>query len=164
MREILLSARDRSVLRRLVRMPCQVVEEECFSLLASETLDVSVTGMRVRAIVPAAVGTKVLVSFRVPGSSLYIDVDAEVVRVLWGRRKGDQCSALGLRFLNLSRIDRAILGSRLQGLPPPRPERELRFDYASTVLSLFNSSIRSSFRASTAPLARSLSGLAAAPG
>ncbi len=141
MREILLSARDRVALRRRVRIPCQVVEENGFSLLARECIDLSVKGMRVQALLPAPVGTTVLVSFRVPGSALYIDVDAEVVRVLWGRRKGDQNSALGLRFIGLSRIDRAILGSRLAGLPPPAPERSLRFDYASTVRTLFCSGL-----------------------
>ena len=90
MREILLSARDRVALRRQVRIPCQVVEENGFSLLARECVDLSVKGMRVQALLPAPVGTIVLVSFRVPGSSLYIDVEAEVVRVLWGRRKNDQ--------------------------------------------------------------------------
>jgi hypothetical protein len=137
MREFLLSARDRLALRRRVRIPCQVVEENGFSLLARECMDLSVRGMRVQALMPAAVGTVVLVSFRVPGSSLYIDVEAEVVRVQWGRRRGDATSALGLRFLGLSNIDRAILGSRLAGLPPPAPERELRPDYAASVMALF---------------------------
>lgn len=138
MREILLSARDRVALRRRVRIPCQVVEENGFSLLARECMDLSVRGMRVEALLPAPVGTIVLVSFRVPGSSLYIDVDAEVVRVIWGRRRGDQTSALGLRFVGLSRVDRAILGSRLAGLPPPAPERSLRLDYARSVKALFS--------------------------
>jgi hypothetical protein len=132
-REILLCARDRETLRRRVRLPCQIVEEQGFSLLAQECEDLSTQGMRVRALLPARVGTRVLASFRVPGSSLYIDTEAEVVRVLWGRRSGDQGSSLGLRFLDLSRVDRAILASRLAGLPPPAPERSLRFDYASTV-------------------------------
>jgi len=135
-REILLSARDRVALRRQVRLPCQIVEEENFSLLADECMDLSVRGMRVKALLPAPVGTRVIASFRVPGSSLYLDVDAEVVRILWGRRRGDRHSALGLRFLDLSRVDRAILNSRLAGMPPPAPERNLRFDYARTVGSI----------------------------
>jgi hypothetical protein len=139
MREILLSARDRAALRRRVRLPCQVVEQESFSLLSEECVDLSLTGMRVKALVPAPVGSKVLVSFRVPSSSLYIDVDAEVTRIMWGRRSGDRCSCLGLRFLDLSRVDRAILKSRLVGLPPPAPERTLRFDYARTVGSIARS-------------------------
>ena len=85
MREILLSARDRAALRRQVRMPCQVIEEEGFSLLANECMDLSVKGMRVRALMPAPVGTIVVASFRVPGSSLYIDVDAEVVQGALGK-------------------------------------------------------------------------------
>jgi hypothetical protein len=78
----------------------------------------------------------VIASFRVPDSSLYIDVDAQVVRVLEGRRRGDRARALGLRFLNLSRVDRAILASRLAGLPPPPPERSVRLDYAATVFAI----------------------------
>jgi hypothetical protein len=132
-REILLSARDRSALRRQVRLPCQIVEEDRFELLANECIDLSVRGMRVRAILPAPVGTRVLASFRVPGSSLYLDLDAEVTRVIWGRRFNDRCAALGLRFVNLSPVDRAILGSRLAGMPPPVPARTLRFDYAATI-------------------------------
>ncbi len=138
MRDFLLTARDRLALRRRVRMPCQVVEEDGFSLLARQCMDLSVRGMRVEALMPAPVGSIVLASFRVPGSSLYIDVNAEVVRVQWGRRRGDQVSALGLRFVGMSNIDRAILGSRLLGLPPPTPERELRLDYASSVMALFS--------------------------
>jgi hypothetical protein len=133
MREILLSARDRTALRRRVRLPCQVVEEASFSLLAREALDLSPDGMCVRALLPAAVGTRVLASFRIPGSSLYIDTEAEVTRIIWGRRAADRSSGLGLRFLGLSRVDRAILTSRLNGLPPPVPTRSLRFDYARSV-------------------------------
>ena len=133
MREILLSARDRVALRRRVRLPCQVVEEQSFSLLGREALDLSLTGMRVRAVIPAPLGTLVIASFRVPGSSLYMDVDAEVSRISWGRRSSDRYSTLGLRFLHLSRVDRAILASRLAGLPPPVPERSLRLDYARSV-------------------------------
>lgn len=136
MREFLLSARDRAALRRQVRVPCQIVEEASFSLLANECMDLSVQGMRVRAVMPAPVGTRVIASFRVPGSSLYIDAEAEVVRILWGRRSLDGTSALGLRFLDLSRVDRAILAPRLKGLPPPAPERSLRFDYARSVFSI----------------------------
>jgi len=135
-REILISARDRAALRRQVRIPCQIVEEESFSLIANESIDLSVRGMRVKALRAVPVGTRVIASFRVPGSSLYLDLDAEVTRVLWGRRKGDRCTALGLSFFDLSAVDRAILGSRLMGLPPPAPERRLRFDYAGTIAAI----------------------------
>ncbi len=136
MREILLFARDRTAMRRQVRMPCQIVEEAGFSLLAETCLDLSIQGMRVRALAPAPVGTRVLASFRVPGSSLYIDAEAEVTRVLWGRRYGDETCALGLNFIGMLRVDRAILASRLQGLPPPPPKRSVRVDYARTVFSI----------------------------
>jgi hypothetical protein len=41
-----------------------------------------------------------------------------------------------LRYLNLSPVDRAILASRLRGVPPPVPARRVRFDYAQSVLAI----------------------------
>ena len=133
---ILHFASDRTALRRTLRVPCQVVCEHSFTLLARETVDLSLEGMAVRALLPATERTPVLVSFRVPGSSLYIDVDAVITRMAWGRRDEDHGAVLGLRYLNLSAVDRAILASRLRGLPPPVPARRVRFDYAESVLAI----------------------------
>lgn len=133
MQDVLQMASDRTALRRKVRLPCQVVDEHDFSLLASECVDLSPTGMGVRALLPSFAGASVLVSFRVPGSSLYIDVDARVTRMAWGRRRDDRWATLGLSFVNLSAVDRIILSSRLRGLPPPAPRRRLRADYARSV-------------------------------
>ncbi len=129
-------ASDRTALRRTLRVPCQVVCEHNFTLLARETVDLSLEGMAVRALLPATERTPVLVSFRVPGSSLYIDVDAVITRMAWGRRDEDEGAVLGLRYLNLSAVDRAILASRLRGLPPPVPARRVRLDYAESVLAI----------------------------
>jgi hypothetical protein len=122
-------ASDRNSLRRHVRMPCQVIEESGFTLIARECVDLSLDGMGVRALTPALAGQPLIVSFRAPGSSLYIDVEAVVARVGWVRR----LPLLGLTFTNLSTVDRGILAARLRGLPPPSPARPLRMDYAQTV-------------------------------
>src|SRR5688500_13336151 len=93
------TASDRSALRRELRFPCQVVEEHEFTLLASECLDLSLSGMGVLALEPAPIGTSVIVSFRVPGGSLYIDTEAIVTRVAWSRRRSDRGLRLGLTFV-----------------------------------------------------------------
>jgi Tfp pilus assembly protein PilZ len=127
------SARDRVALRRRVRIPCQVVEEDGFSLLASQCLDLSVRGMGVRARSPVPIGTDVLVSFRIPNSPLFCDVPARVSRIVWGRRREDHDFGLGLEFGELDATTRAVLAVRLRGIPPPAPARPLRVDYAESV-------------------------------
>ena len=130
------SAADRKALRRQLRIPCQVVCEHDFLLLGSECLDLSLEGMAVRARLPALPHSPVLVSFRLPGSSLFIDVEALVTRMAWGRRDEDSGPTLGLRFLTLGAVDRAILAARLRGLPPPVPRRRVRADYAGSVRAI----------------------------
>jgi hypothetical protein len=136
MHPVLHHAADRHALRRQLRMPCQVVCEQGFTLLASECVDLSLEGMGVRALFPASEGSPVLVSFRLPQSSLYIDVEAQIARMGWGRRREDAGAVLGLRFVSLPRVDRAILASRLRGLPPPVPRRRVRVDYAASVRAI----------------------------
>ena len=46
------TAKDRKALRRQVRVPCQVVRESDFSLVADVCLDMSPRGMRVYALTP----------------------------------------------------------------------------------------------------------------
>ena len=136
MHTILRHAADRHALRRQLRMPCQVVCEHGFTLLAQECVDLSLEGMGVRALFPASEGSPVLVSFRLPSSSLYIDVEAQIARMAWGRRQEDAGAVLGLRFVDLGRVDRAILAERLRGLPPPVPRRRVRVDYAARVRAI----------------------------
>jgi hypothetical protein len=142
MGSILRTASERHALRRQVRMPCQVVCEHDFTLLASECLDLSLDGMAVRARLPGLEGSPVIVSFRVPGSSLYIDASARIMRMNWGRRSEDRGAMLGLQFLSLNAIDRAILASRLRGLPPPVPARRVRVDYAASVRDIASEKLR----------------------
>lgn len=133
MQDGLWTANDRKTLRRRVRVPCQVVREDDFTLIADACLDMSLHGMRVRALSPIPLATQVLVSFRVPQAGVHMDLNAVVSRVARGRRQGERSATLGLTFLDLSQVESVILGARLRGLPPPAPARHLRIDYAGSV-------------------------------
>ena len=139
MQAIVQAAHDRAALRRGVRLPCQVVDEDEFTLLGDLCLDLSLTGMAVRTRRLVALGTPLLVSFRIPGSAFVCDVEAHVARIVWGRRRCDRSLALGLTFDTLDPVSRAVLGTRLRGMPPPTPQRRLRMDYAASVRAIARS-------------------------
>ena len=130
------TAKDRKALRRRVCVPCQVVRESDFKLVADACLDLSPRGMRVRALTPVPLDTQVLVSFRVPTAGVHMDVSAVVTRLSRGRRRGERCATLGLSFVDLSPVEAVTLGARLRGLPPPAPARHLRKDYAGRVRAI----------------------------
>ena len=136
MHEGLWTANDRKALRRQVRVPCQVVRESDFCLVADACLDLSPRGMRVCSISPVALNTPVLVSFRVPAAGVHMDVNAVVTRVARGRRHGERGATLGLSFVDLSPVEAVTLSARLRGLPPPAPARHLRKDYAGVVRAI----------------------------
>ena len=139
MQKILWTANDREVLRRRVRVPCQVVCEQDFTLVSDTCLDLSPRGMRVRALRPVAVGTQLLVSFRIPDAGVHMDVNAVVSRVARGRRRGERFPTLGLCFVDLGHLEAIILTARLKGVPPPTPARHLRMDYARSVQAIHTS-------------------------
>jgi hypothetical protein len=130
------TANDRKVLRRQVRVPCQVVRESDFTLIADACIDMSPHGMRVVARGPVAMHTPVLVSFRVPSAGVHMDVNAVVTRIARGRRRGEKGATLGLSFVDLSPVEAVTLSARLRGLPPPAPARHLRKDYAKAVRAI----------------------------
>jgi hypothetical protein len=136
MHEGLWTANDRKALRRQVRVPCQVVRESDFTLVADACMDLSPRGMRVCALTPVALDTPVLVSFRVPAAGVHMDVYAVVTRVTRGRRRGERGATLGLSFVDLSAVEDVTLSARLRGLPPPAPARHLRKDYAGAVRAI----------------------------
>jgi len=132
----MLPARDRASIRRGVLWPCQVVTESDFCLIGDLCFDISPRGMGVRALAPAAIGEDVLVSFRIPRTSIFVDIEGQIQRLGFGRRDGDQGPALGVRFLRMDAVSRAVLGARLHGLPPPLPTRRARVDYAASILAM----------------------------
>jgi hypothetical protein len=134
MSQILVNVSQRQAVRRAVRFDCQVVRERDFQLLGAWALDLSNDGMLVVSNADVLTGEDVLVSFKVPRTSCYVDAEATVARVVHGRRPSDRHHrALGISFASLDEGARRMLRASLRGLPPPVPTRRPRIDYAASV-------------------------------
>jgi hypothetical protein len=134
MSAILLHAAERFCLRRKVDIPCQVVSENDFALLSERCLDLSMRGLSAHALRHASGGTAVIVSLRIPNSSVWLDMEGVIARIAWGRRDLDDLPVFGIRFTSvLPAVESAVLAARLSGMPPPVPRRGLRVDYAASV-------------------------------
>ena len=108
--------------RHTVKIACQVVRERDFRLLADRMLDLSATGVLVGPADPALTGERLLVSFRIPRSSVWIDAEATVTRVVHGRRPGEFSRALALEFDELEVLPRFMLGEALRAVPHAPPK------------------------------------------
>lgn len=108
----------RRAFRHAADLTCAVVRERDFRLVADRCVDLSTDGMLVRADVPVLTGEPVIVSFRVPRSSRWIDTEAVVARVVHDRRPGDRGRRLGLSFQGLDGAARRALFDDLRALPP----------------------------------------------
>jgi len=108
--------------RHTVKIDCQVVRERDFRLLADRVMDLSATGALVGPADPALTGERVLVSFRIPRSSIWIDAEATLTRVVHGRRPGEFSRCLALEFDQLDSLPRFILQQALLGVPPAPPK------------------------------------------
>lgn len=113
--------------RHTICIPCQVVRERDFRLVADRVENLSTWGMLVAPSDPVVTGEKVLVSFQLPGTSDWIDVTATVRRVLHGRRPSEMTRKLGLEFDDLNPYGRFLIRRALRKVPlsPPgaRPGR-----------------------------------------
>jgi len=107
--------------RHTVRIPCQVVRERDFRLVADEIADLSTTGMLVVPADPVLTGERVIVSFQAPVWGIWIDAEATVARVVHGRRPGEYSRALGLHFEGIDPWSRTVIERSLRGLPPVPP-------------------------------------------
>ncbi len=108
----------RRAFRHAVTLPCQIVRERDFRLVADVALDLSTEGMRVPTGLRVLTGEPLLVSFQAPRSRRWIDTAAVVTRVVHGRRPGDLRRALGVSFQGLDREARQLLFGQLRDLPP----------------------------------------------
>ena len=114
--------------RHTVAIPCQVVRESDFRLIADRISNLSVNGALVTPADPVLTGERLIVSFRVPRWNVWIDTEATVARVIHGRRQGEFSRALGLYFDGLDPFARFALEHNLHWLPPvpPGQAREAR--------------------------------------
>jgi hypothetical protein len=111
--------------RHAVRLPCQVVRERDFKLIADEMLELSDGGMLVVPKLRVLTGESIVVSFMAPFSRSYIDAEGTVARVLHGRRVGDPGPTLGLSLVGLDPTSRAIVQSQLAFLPTVAPRTRM---------------------------------------
>jgi hypothetical protein len=129
----LVHARQRRVIRRAIRVDCQVVRERDFRLIASQGVDISSTGMLVATEEAALTGEPLYISFRFPRTDRWFDAEGTIARVVHGRRPGDRGRCLGLEFDTLDEEGKWLLVRALRDVPPPVPKRERRVDYAASV-------------------------------
>lgn len=116
----------RSAFRRSVRLECQVVREHDFRLVGDLALDLSTRGMRIRACTRVLTGEELLVAFRPPQCSRWIDAHATVARVVHGRRPGDTGLSFGIEFDDLDTEYEDLLFDQLRGLVAPEAQRPPR--------------------------------------
>jgi hypothetical protein len=109
--------------RRTLRARCQVVRERDFRLVADCVRNLSQSGMLVAPADPVLTGERLIVSFRLPESDIWIDAEAVVSRVVHGRRAGENTRALGLEFGQLDPDARRALERCLRHAPPVPPGR-----------------------------------------
>jgi hypothetical protein len=129
-------ARNRSEIRRAIKLPCRVVRELDFQLLGTSTIDVSPGGMLVSSEMGVEIGDTCIVSFKATPLGIWFDTEATVTRVVEGRRPTDRGRAVGLRFRTLDAVHRLILRGALRKVPPPLPARAQRIDYAATIYQI----------------------------
>jgi len=108
--------------RHTVKIVCQVVRERDFSLIADRVVDLSATGALVGPADPALTGERILVSFRIPRSTIWIDAEATVTRVVHGRRPGEFSRSLAIEFDKLEALPRFMLQEALRIVPPAPPK------------------------------------------
>lgn len=106
--------------RYFAKVPCQVVRERDFRLVADCVVDLSPGGALVGPADPVLTGERVIVSFQgVRGG--WIDAEAVVARVVHGRRVGEHTRTLGLSFESLDAESRAALSQLLAVQVPTAP-------------------------------------------
>jgi len=108
--------------RHTVKIDCQVVRERDFSLIADRVVDLSSSGALVGPADPALTGERILVSFRIPRSTVWVDAEATVTRVIHGRRPGEFSRSLAIEFDQLEALPRFMLEEALRVVPPAPPK------------------------------------------
>jgi len=108
--------------RHTVKIACQVVRERDFRLIADRVVDLSATGALVGPADPALTGERILVSFRIPRSTVWVDAEATVTRVVHGRRPGEFSRSLAIEFDDLETLPRFMLQEALRKVPPAPPK------------------------------------------
>jgi hypothetical protein len=132
--------------RHTVRLPCQIVRERDFKLIAAELFDLSATGVLAVPTEAVLTGERVWVSFQLPRTNIWVDTLGTVARVLHGRRPGELSRGLGIEFDPL----RPLLGFLLKRIldtcprvpPASRPGRRNAWGLAEALVGAANGPIQ----------------------
>ncbi len=118
----------RSTLRRAARVYSETVLEKGFRRVGLYSRDLSLGGALIDTRdLDLAIGDEVFLALKAPGTRFWMDTRARVVRLLRGRRHEDLGRlAIGVEFVELDGIYRAVLGAALRFMPPPVPSRPHR--------------------------------------
>ena len=134
--------------RHLMRLPCQVVRERDFRLVADRLETLSLTGLSVAPAEPVLTGEKLIVSFRLPKQGVWVDAETCVTRVIHGRRPEDGGRALGLVFETIDELTLMHIACELACTPMAPPGRAIRDEQSNRitrVLAWFSSRIEPSW-------------------
>jgi hypothetical protein len=128
----------RSALRRAAHVYCETVRNKGFRRIGLRTRDLSLAGALVETEdLDVEIGEEVFLAFKAPRTRFWMDARARVVRLLHGRRREDAGKrAIGLEFVELDGVYRAVLRGALQYLPPPIPRRPQRESIIEVVVDL----------------------------
>jgi len=158
MRSIVLANR-RKTRRHAVRIPCQVVRERDFRLIGDAVLDLSVSGVvftKENWVFGQSIftGERLIVSFQLPRTLVWVDTQATVTRVARGRRRSENDPALALEFDPLPLITQLRMRSALRRWPPPPPQpRPGRRRTDSTTNALVKPAVQPADEPASAPSA-----------
>jgi hypothetical protein len=119
--------------RHLLRLPCQVVRERDFRLIADRLDNLSLTGLSVSPAEPVLTGERLIVSFRLPHEQVWVDAEVRVTRVNHGRRPGEDVRSLGLAFERVDESTQRAIARELGRTPVAPPGRSIRDEQSERV-------------------------------
>lgn len=124
---------ERTARRHSLRVDCQVYRDRDLLPLCGEVVDISLSGIQLRAEELPGLGDRVWINFRPPRTDRTLRVEGVVTRVTAGRRRNERGETVGIEFKELTPEAHAGLCVMLRRLPPTVPQRKSRLDYADAV-------------------------------
>jgi hypothetical protein len=103
-----------------VQTSCEVVRTRDFRLVGTRVLDLSATGMLLETDLSILTGEELIVSFKSPAEDRWFDCEANVARVVHGRRRSDNNHALGIAFDAIDPWNELLLCEHLRNAPLAR--------------------------------------------
>ena len=109
-------------------MTSECLVESGETLVSDRALDVSSSGLRVRAVADLGIGAPVTVRLRIPGSGVWVEGEGEITRRIEGRRSGDPGRGYGIRLRRMSPLSRQLMRSAACWYPESARGRGARRD------------------------------------